>query len=61
MKSYEMITIEQASRISLERLVNDYNDAIETIWYLQHKLQEQLLENEQLWEAYEDIADKLYG
>lgn len=61
MKSYEMITIEQASQLSLKRLVNDYNDAIETIWHLQHKLQEQLLKNEQLWEAYEDIADKLYG
>ena len=42
MKSYEMITTTHASQISLNQLVSDYNDAIETIWHPQHKLQEHL-------------------
>lgn len=37
MKSYEMITLEQATSVSLETLVHNYNDAIETIWYMQRK------------------------
>ena len=35
MKNYEMITLERAVSIPLETLVYDYNDAIETVWYLQ--------------------------
>lgn len=61
MKNYEMITLERAVSIPLETLVHDYNDAIETIWYLQQKLQEQMTENEHLWKAYEELADQLYG
>lgn len=61
MKNYEMITLERAVSIPLETLVHNYNDAIETIWYLQQKLQEQLTENEHLWKAYEELADQLYG
>ena len=61
MKSFEMISLEQAKCISLNRLVTDYNSAIETIWDLQRRLQEQIQENEQLWKAYEDISDELYG
>ena len=38
-----------------------YNDASETIWLLQMRLNELRNENEQLWESYEEISDKLYG
>lgn len=51
---------EQARLISLDRLVNEYNDAIETIWLLQHRPQEQLLKNEHLWKTYEELADELH-
>lgn len=61
MKKYEMITLERAVFIPLKTLVHDYNDAIETIWYLQQKLQEQMTENEQLGKAYEELANQLYG
>ena len=61
METYEMITVEQAASVPLKTLVTDYNDAIEMIWYLQHKLQEQMLENDQLWKSYEELADQLYG
>lgn len=61
MKTYEMITLEQAAQLPLNSLIDDYNSAIEMIWHLQHKLQEQTSENEQLWEAYESLTDQLYG
>ena len=61
MKTYKTITLEQAGELSLNILVQNYNDAIETIWYLQNKLSEQMQENEQLWKAYEEISDELYG
>ena len=58
MKTYKTITLEQAGELSLNSLVQNYNDAIETIWYLQNKLNEQMQENEQLWMAYEEISGK---
>ena len=61
MKTYKTITLEQAGKLSLNILVQNYNDAIETIWHLQNKLSEQMQENEQLWKAYEEISDELYG
>lgn len=61
MKTYKTITLEQAGELSLNSLVQNYNDAIETIWHLQNKLSEQMQENEQLWKAYEEISDELYG
>lgn len=61
MKTYKTITLEQAGELSLNSLVQNYNDAIETIWHLQNKLSEQMQENEQLWQAYEEISDELYG
>ena len=61
MKTYKTITLEQAGELSLNNLVQNYNDAIETIWHLQSKLSEQMQENEQLWKAYEEISDELYG
>jgi len=61
MKTYKTITLEQAGELSLNSLVQNYNNAIETIWYLQNKLSEQMQENEQLWKVYEEISDELYG
>ena len=61
MKTYKTITLEQAGELSLNILVQNYNDAIETIWHLQNKLCEQMKENEQLWKAYEEISDELFG
>lgn len=61
MKTYKTITLEQAGELSLNILVQNYNDAIETIWHLQNKLSEQMQENEQLWKAYEEISDEFYG
>ncbi len=61
MKTYELITPEQALHISPGSLIDNYNDAVETIWHLQHLLKELRQENEMLWATYEDMSDKMYG
>ena len=61
MNKYHMITLEQASSISLKELIDMYNDAIETIWYYHQKIETLIEENDSIWAAYEDIADELYG
>ncbi len=61
MEQYHMITLAEASELPLTRLVRNYNDAVETIWYLQHQLDRERQENEGLWASYEEISNKLYG
>ena len=39
MNEYHMLTLEQASSISLRELIDMYNDAIETIWYYHQKIE----------------------
>ncbi len=40
--SYNTISLEEAGSISVLQLIEMYNDAIETIWYLQERLNETL-------------------
>ena len=61
MNRYKTITLVQAKELSLERIVQDYNVAIETIWHLQQQLLEFKQENVALWAAYEELSNKLYG
>ena len=61
MNEYHMLTLEQASSISLKELIDMYNDAIETIWYYHQKIENLMEENDSIWAAYEDMADELYG
>lgn len=61
MNRYKTITLAQAKELSLERIVQDYNVAIETIWHLQQQHLELKQENAALWAAYEDLSNKLYG
>ena len=56
---YKLLTKEQLYNLTPARILEMYNDAIETI--LQMRLNELRNENEQLWESYEEISDKLYG
>ena len=53
MNRYKAITLAQAKELSLERIVQDYNVAIETIWHLQQQLLEFKQENAALWAAYD--------
>ena len=61
MNRYKTITLTQAQELSLERLLHEYNDAIETIWHLQQQHLELKQENAALWAAYEELNNKLYG
>ena len=58
---YKLLTKEQLYNLTPARILEIYNDAIETIWLLQMRLNGLRNENEQLWESYEEISDKLYG
>ena len=51
----------QLYNLTPARILEMYNDAIETIWLLQMRLNELRNENESLWESYEEVSDKLYG
>ena len=61
MNEYHMLTLEQARSLSLTELIDMYNNAVETIWYYHRKIETLMEENDSIWAAYEDIADKLYG
>ena len=59
--SYNTISLEEASSLSVLQLIEMYNDAIETIWYLQERLNELSVENDALWDDYEELSNQLYG
>ena len=59
--SYNTISQEEAGSLSVLQLIEMYNDAIETIWYLQERLNELSVENDALWDDYEELSNQLYG
>lgn len=61
MNTYTMIKNEEIENLTKEHLVAMYNDAVETIWHLNIRLQELIDENESLWESYDKISNELYG
>ena len=60
MENYYMINPDLAC-YSKEELVQKYNDAVETIWFLQGKIQAMEQECAMLCKAYEEVSDQLYG
>lgn len=61
MEKYNIMTASEAMQLSVKELTDRYNDAIETIWDLQQRLYDERMENEHLWQAYEELQDKLFG
>lgn len=61
MKKYEMISLEKLNGMTIKNIVTKYNDAVETIWYLEHELAKLHEENDQIWAAYEEVSNELYG
>ena len=59
--SYNTISLEEVGSLSVLQLIEMYNDAIETIWYLQECLNELSVENDALWDDYEELSNQLYG
>lgn len=39
MNEYHMLTLEQASSMTINELINKYNNAVETIWYYHQKIE----------------------
>lgn len=61
MKTYTILTLEQIRNLTLDQLINEYNELIETIGHLQRKLEEEQKENTMLWQEFERLTDELYG
>ena len=59
--SYNTISLEEVGSLSVLQLIEMYNDAIETIWNLQERLNELSVENDALWDDYEELSNQLYG
>ena len=60
MENYYMINPDLAC-YSKEELVQKYNEAVETIWFLQGKLRAMEQEYDMLCKAYQEVSDRLYG
>lgn len=61
MKQYKTIKISDLENLTLNDLIKNYNDLVETIWYYQQQIEKLVEENDQIWAAYEDVSDELYG
>ena len=59
--SYNTISLEEVGSLSVLQLIEMYNDAIETICYLQERLNELSVENDALWDDYEELSNQLYS
>ena len=58
---YDMIGSEELRTISKEELATRYNDAVETIWIYQGKINELKTENDLLFDDYDHVSNLLYG
>lgn len=58
---YEKISEQEAQSMTKEHLVFMYNDAVEMIWHLNHRVEDLMTENENVWKAYDDISNEYLG
>lgn len=61
MKEYSLISIDEIKNVPLSEIVNQYNEAITTIWHKDRIINKLKEENEMLYKAYEDVSNELYG
>ena len=61
MNSFTMLTKEQAAVLTREQLVSMYNDAVETIWFLEFRVKQLSEENNSVWESYEELSSRYFG
>ena len=53
--------LDENTKLTKSDLIRKYNSLIEDIWLLQHTVRELDDNYEFMLNAYEDVADKLYG
>lgn len=56
-----MINAATLEAVTKEHLADMYNEAIETIWLLEQRINELTEENEAVWESYEEVSSRLFG
>jgi hypothetical protein len=61
MNNYTIIQESQLKDLSKKQMLKMYNDAVEMIYHLQHRITELSEEYEMMAEAYEKVSDELYG
>ena len=61
MKEYSLISIDEIKNVPLSEIVNQYNEAITTLWHKDRIIDKLKEENEMLYKAYEDVSNELYG
>lgn len=59
MTKYNMINTKQLENLSKEELMEKYNDAVETIWFLDKQLRDSNKNNELLFEDYDTASGDL--
>ena len=58
---FEYLSLAQAQAMPLDRLLEMYNEAVETIRYLELRLSEERQQSDDWEYAYQQVADMLYG
>ena len=58
---FNRISEADAAGMTKEQLISMYNDAVETIWALEESIRELRDENEDVWDAYDEICNKYFG
>lgn len=58
---YRCLTEEEAEAMTKEHLVFMYNDSVEMIWHLNHRIEQLMKENEEIWSAYDELSNKYLG
>ena len=61
MNTFTMLTEERAAALSREQFVSMYNDAVETIWFLEFRVKQLSEENNSVWESYEELSSRYFG
>jgi hypothetical protein len=57
----EYLLLEQNTTLTKKEIINKYNELIQDIWFLEHKIHELNEDYDLMTKAYEDVANELYG
>jgi len=61
MNSFTTLDSDRAAALSREQLISMYNEAVETIWFLEFRVKQLSEENDAVWESYEELSRQHFG